>query len=92
VVGKGNSVLKAPWKHQELPVVNSDHGEFFSSFSCLKRCLFAMFTKKVRGEGRDCLTLDCHTLDKVVNKKSPKYGLLDHRGLHRVSEWRARGV
>ena len=23
---KGNSVLKAPWKHQELPVVNSDHG------------------------------------------------------------------
>lgn len=64
----------------------------FSSFSCLKRCLFAMFTKKVRGEGRDCLTLDCHTLDKVVNKKSPKYGLLDHRGLHRVSEWRARGV
>lgn len=89
---KGNSVLKAPWKHQELPVVNSDHGEFFSSFSCLKRCLFATFTKKVRGEGRDCLTLDCHTLDKVVNKKSPKYGLLDHRGLHRISEWRARGV
>lgn len=64
---KGNSVLKAPWKRQELPVVNSDHGEFFSSISCLKICLFAMFTKKGRGEGRDC-----HTLDKVVNKKITK--------------------
>lgn len=64
---KGNSVLKAPWKRQELPVVNSDHGAFFSSISCLKICLFAMFTKKGRGEGRDC-----HTLDKVVNKKITK--------------------
>ena len=55
---KGNSVLKAPWEHQELPVVNSDHGGLWVFFPCLKRCLFATFTTKVRGEGRDCLTLD----------------------------------